>query len=350
MLDRPGRHSFFFRVPEGTMAFSVSVKTPRKGLRLNLMPPYNPDAIANDAIVVQSESALEVAGAQVTIDGPAPGVWEAVLLDVQDWYEFDWQAADQEHLPSTAIEVSAKILGASAAIEGQQVRVENRLAAFDGGITTMGLGGMRSTRTTLRPRQPLIYDIEVEQGQELLVAEIDRLGGADLDADLHLFDCTPGTCAISRRSEKRGAHERVVVEKPTPGKWKAVILTSGREQGAMELSFTDYYIHPKLGTLSTTDTPKKHVPGASWQARLNIWRVGEPRQGYKPAGVIRIMDPALKIRVGTPRTPAYGGATLGQLANLELKPFLLGNEVVPAVAVLSPCTGALCQRRDEATR
>lgn len=307
--------------------FSVSMNAPRKGISLYLVPPHNPDAGPHNM------QTTELAGmSEVTIEAPAPGVWEAVLHDQKDSKEFDWVEANKEYLPPTAVEVSAKVLGVSATIEGRVVRVENRLAVFEGGVTSMELGGLRSSRATLQPRQSLVYNIDVEPGQQLLVAEIGRLNGANLDADLHLFDCSRGTCTISRRSEKRGAQERVVVERPTAGKWKAVVLASGNEQGTMELAYTDYYTHPKLGTLSTTDARLAREPSKVWHAKLNIWRAGEPRRGYQPAGVIRIMGEDLRLR--QMEAHASRDTIPGRATYLELKLFLLDNEAVPAVAIL----------------
>lgn len=331
MLERPaGRRNLFFRVPEGVKAFSVSVSTPRKGISLILVPPHNPDEIMQRA-----ETGGVDGSAQYTIEMPASGVWEAVLHDMQDVLEFDWLAADQDYLPPTAVEVSARILGTSAVVERQDVRVENKLASFSGGITNVGLGGVRAVSARLLPWRSLVHDIEVEPGQELLVVEIGRLGGASLDADLHLFDCTRGTCAISRRSNKRGPHERVVVEGPAPGRWKAVVLTSGAEQGAMKLEYTDYYTHPKLGTLSTTDAPQQRKSGETWQSRFNVWRAGEPRQGYKPTGVIRIKDPSLWLRQLEAYAFPFSPPVVSRAAYLELKPFPLGSEPASAVAALS---------------
>lgn len=338
-LGRPaGRHNLFFRIPEGTKAFSVRMETLREGVILYLVPPHNPDAGPYSVFTAKESFLSTNMTAGLTVEAPASGVWEVVLHDEQDKRMFDWQAADLDYLPSSEIKISAKILGASAAVEGEEVRLENKLGAFNGAVENLGLGGLRSSRATLRPREPLVVDLEVEAGQALLAAAMDRVGGADLDADLHLFDCTGERCALSRRSDNRGAREQVVVEKPAPGKWKVVILASGDEQGAMELAYTDYYTHPRLGMLTTTDQPQERLPGETWQARMKVWRIDEPREGYRPAGVIRIRDESLRML----QKEAYASSWLSagrRAAHIELKPFVLGNEATPAVAALPRWAG-----------
>ena len=281
-IDRPGRKNLFFRIPPNTGAFSVELRASRE-MVMWLVNPDNPDEIHRGVVLERGRGE-----ARVTVESPAPGLWELVLNDRADSAEFDWTIAPGEYLPRTNVVLKASILSASMELGSAHLVVINKGSEFHGTVPTMALGGRRSQSARLIQGQVLAFDIEVEQGQELLVAQIVYSGGAHLDADLHLFDCTRGRCWSAYRGDKQHANEQVIVERPAAGKWRAMVVGVGAAVGEMELTFADYYAHPRYGALVTTDVVARRQPGETWIAHLHWWRGAEQRPGYDACGIVAI--------------------------------------------------------------
>src|SRR5690606_22687561 len=157
---------------------------------------------------------------------------------------------------------TVSIRGVSVDVDGRRVELANEMAEVETAVAKTSLAGLRSMEETLRAGQTLTHDIEVEAGTELLVAELEVVESKGQDVALFLYDCTKAACVTSRRLECNGRTKRILVEHPAAGKWKALVVASG--SGEAKVRYSDYYSHPGLGTLATTDTIQKRGPGADW--------------------------------------------------------------------------------------
>lgn len=279
-LDRPGRQNQFFRVPDGMNALTVSVRTDRP-ITFWLMSPDRPDDIRG--VVIESGHAGEI-----TVPSPTSGVWEAVLVDNEDGAEFDWAVARGSYLPSTRVQIEASVFSVSSEASDGRVTLTNTGAAFEGTIANTPLGGIRKQRSRVRSGEMQSYDLEVEEGQEFLGVEMEAISVARGDADLFLFDCTQRVCRAVGSSDREGANEELIIHRPTPGKWKAVIVALRDGSDEMDLMLADYYAHPKLGALMTDAATKRRRTGEQWSSRLHLWTAARPKAGYEPIGIIGI--------------------------------------------------------------
>ena len=211
-----------------------------------------------------------------------------MLHDNEDANEVDWNVRGLAVLPRTHVKVWATIGAVDVDSRENRVVITNLLGAFEGAVTGRALGGQRARDIRLLPAERVVVDIDVEEGQELLAVEILQRMKSDLDADLHLFECTRGNCWSAYRSTKQGSNERITVEHPSPGRWKAVVVASGVNRGQLHVTYMDRYTHAKLGSLSTDDTTSRRESMDRWESRFNVWRVGCPRSGYQPLGVLSV--------------------------------------------------------------
>ncbi len=317
-LQRPGRRQLYFRVPEGTGAFSVTIKASHRA-RLMLFEPggkmENYDPFAQTS---------EMEGtATLSVEAPTPGVWEVLLHENQDYKVFDWTVDGAKGLPDSMVEVTATVLGADIALHPGEVRLHNRLGAFVGGVPSGALGGRRSERVAVAPGETRSFDIEVEPGQPLLAAEIRPAGAAAGDVELHLFDCTTGHCWIARRGNQPGASQRVIVDRPSPGRWKAVIVASGAGAAPVAVDYADLYTHPKLGTLATTDSREPRKTGDDWVEKWTPLPGETPRAGYRRIGVLRFDADGFPTLALKPFEPSYQVAEPARDAILGLGYFEL---------------------------
>lgn len=169
---------------------------------------------------------------------------------------------------------------------------------------------------TLKAGQTLVHEIEVEAGTELLVVELEIVESKGQEVALFLYDCSKSDCTTSRRLEWNGKSKRILVENPSAGKWKAQLVASG--SGEAKVRYSDYYTHPGLGALATTDSIRKRSPGAQWAVDWNVWRAQEPKPGYRAAGLIWLQE-----REGRVQHYIHETAKRSHAIPLALKPFPL---------------------------
>jgi hypothetical protein len=306
-LERPDRRNLFFEVPDGTEVFEFSLQAARQEVRVDVIAPDNSFA----GHLFPKDAARSAA-----FDKPMAGTWQLVVTDTSDSRNFDWSVPPGEVLPATPVKLTASVRGVSVAIDGQHVKLINDKASTETAVATSSLAGIRTREDTLRAAEQRLEEIEVEAGTEILVAELEVLSPEGPPVALFLYDCSGTSCVTSRRLDWNGRNKRIVVEKPNPGKWKLQLVASG--PGAVQVRYSDYYTHPGLGSLTTTDAMQKRDPGASWVVDWNAWRVREPRLGYRPAGLILLQE-----RDGRIQHYIHETAKRSHSVPLAIKPFLL---------------------------
>ena len=299
-LERPGRKSLFFHVPQGAGTFTVGLQTVRREISLSLLDPTNPDGHFRYV----NPDRRDGRGA-ITVESPAAGVWEVMLHDNEDVNHVDWSIRGLDVLPRTPVKVWASIGGADLQLRDDRAVATNLFGTFEGAVAGLALGGLRSRRIQLSPAERVVVDIDVEEGQQLLAVEIEPLAASDLDADLHLLECTRDSCWSAYRSTNVGSDERIIVEHPRPGRWRAVVVASGANRRELHVTYMDRYTHAKLGSLSTTDTIRKREPGERWESHLNVWRAGCPRPEYHPIGLLSVRARDREVAGVRPYVPAF---------------------------------------------
>ena len=83
-----------------------------------------------------------------------------------------------------------------------------------------------------------------------------------------------------------GSRGPVSLDAPAPGVWKLVV-DAPRLPGAgpVDFTFSEYFLDPKLGSVTAADAFDPREPDASWEARANVWVAGKPPVGRELCAV-----------------------------------------------------------------
>ncbi|HEY0182446.1 MAG TPA: S8 family serine peptidase, partial [Rhodopila sp.] len=274
-LDRPGRMNLFYDVPEGAGLVRFRMPEARKEISSTLHAPDNWQAAARFTF---EQSGHDLAD-------PMPGSWQLMLMDMGDGFVQDWSVAPGQVLPRTKVKVQASLLSVEARVEGGDVVLRNRGAAFEGGLRSRALAAQRSETIALAPVQEIERTLTVAEGTERLLLELVPDAGTD-SAWVNLYQCESGKCTRHGDVDVNGRHKRIVVDNPKAGTWKAVVTHYSVEPGKIELRETQ--AHPKYGVLTSADAPRKREVGAEWRAPVNLWRRGAVPGGYVPAMLLDV--------------------------------------------------------------
>jgi len=275
-VERPGRANRFVRVPEGAQALMVRGVTPRENVVFFIHSPLD-QADESRHMWIRGGQSSDV----LVLRDPVPGVWEISMIDRGDGSKFDWTVADADVLPDTEVSLDVAVYGNEVKTEKDAVALRNLGAATYTAARAVPLGGLRQQSFALQGGQSHMVDVEVEPGQQYLGAEIAPVGPAAHDVQLYALYCKDDRCKSSRRSERFGSEERVLVEQPLPGRWKLVAVAVGDPARTTRLQLKDYYAHPKLGALYPAETYDTRDPGSERRVAVRNWRLDKPREGYE---------------------------------------------------------------------
>jgi hypothetical protein len=289
---RPGRHSFYFRVPEETSAFKVDVKS-EGTIRANLHRPDGRPELSGTP---------ETSGTQTrVITNPMPGVWEVLLWATHEINNYAYDIPTPlTPLPTTItatlyrVDAPEDVISLSGTEAGmataREIRFTNRGAEFGGAAGHTPLGSALESRPTIRHREQQLFTVEVPEGSTELIA---RIGSADdpaADLDLFLFDCTGETCSAAASGTGRGSEEWTRVVSPKAGTWKVVVDGARVAAGTATYDYLDLVINPIFGGISVADPARSRAIGEDWSATANIWLASMPEEGRVPYGIIPVVS------------------------------------------------------------
>ena len=301
-VPRPEMRSFFYDVPVGTRVLRVDIEQPTRAVAVALVRPDTRTAnavrtAAGRGAGAGSQPARGAGKATYVVTDPMPGVWEVRLSDLEDVRAFDgMQAEKDEPVPPTpatltvaalAVETAAPQVAAEAAIENpgsstNGLSLANRMATFEGGITSMPIGAARRERASIRNGQQLQYEIDVPAGATTLLVRATDVAHADSDLDLYLLDCTGKECRNPQTDSDPVGDEVITAQNPAAGKWKVVIDAASVPSGSTNFSYMDVIFSPAFGGVSTSDVPGERKSGALWNTQTHTWLAGPMPAGREP--------------------------------------------------------------------
>ena len=317
-----GRKAVFVRVPEGVGAFSVEVSHTNKETALVLQDPAGNSRGFYVTLNPVTGKSIE------TIPLPEAGVWALFASNFSGraaWFgaQPDFATHQSAGAPPP-VSMSLRVSAAAVSISPDPkavpltrdgvlgLSIHNTLGDLEEAAVTGRLAAVRKTEGQLARGEHRMFDIDVPAGVEFLVAEMQATSAepADADADLYLFDCTGKRCRLARAGRGYGASERVAVQHPKPGRWRAMLDSSASAAGRMRYRYTDLYTVAEAGVLSVIDPSIGRAAGSSWHARVRPWLTGVIRGERHPAAMLFVHDPVRTTRLD-PETfaEAYGCKT-----------------------------------------
>ncbi len=271
-LDRPGRINLFYDVPHERGLLRLGMPEGRKDARASLHAPDNAQGAGNFQ--------LEQGG--LMLPDPMPGSWQLMLMDMGDGFAQDWSIPPGQVLPRTRVKLEAAWLSVQARVEGDEVVLRNRGAAFDGRLRTRALAARRSETIALDPVQTVERTFTVEAGTEQLVVRLEP-DQATHAAWAALYRCAkPDECSRQGGQDIGGRDKRIAIDRPEAGTWKVVVTHYDTAPGSVRLQ--QIHAHPKYGVLTSTDAQRARALGAEWRVPVMTWR-----RGVVPAGYTTVM-------------------------------------------------------------
>lgn len=266
-LDRPGRKNIFVRVPKGTSKLSVAFQADRAPLGARLLGPSN--LALGQAIYIATQP--NGVGAN-SLSYPEPGVWQITFLERSDMLEFDRALGDEQYLPpvNVSLGITASAVRVSESPESksetQKWSIENRLAptVITGRYT---IAEYASESRALVVNQHILREFQVPKPTSTVVVEVQPSGESIIDVDLYLFDCARARCKLEKPAVSSAAHERVFVNDPSAGKWKAIVFAHGPMYQKGRFDYRQYFLSSELPRVSTGDAGSNREIDELWSTQ-----------------------------------------------------------------------------------
>jgi hypothetical protein len=329
-VPRPEMRSFFYDVPPGVNALRVDIDQPGRELAVAMVRPDTRTANAARVAAVRDASAGNppprgAGRATYLVMDPMPGVWEVRLSDLEDVRAIDrMQAESDEPVPPTratltvsalavqpALTASAAELAPNGSGSTHDVTLTNRMAGFEGGLSTLALGAARREQRAIRNGEQLRYEIDVPAGSAMLLVRASEVSDPTADLDLYVLDCTGKECRTPRTDSDPVGDEIVTVQHPAAGRWSVVVDGTSVPSGSTRFAYLDVVLNPTFGTATTSDVARERKPGEEWRAQAHAWLAGALPEGREPY-------PALMLQGRVPGNVAFDIAIVELMTSRRL--------------------------------
>jgi Subtilase family len=334
-VEYAGYTSYFFNVPFNTSAFKVEANIHEGTLRLRFMRPSGKELDQAHDVPVRWLPEYQTRGRiDRVISDPEPGVWQ-VIVENQDLIAPGELTSKAQHGRFT---LTSSVFGAEtetsltklsvARTEQRQVRFINNFARFNGDYVAAPLGSAFSNRLSItQGEEPIVYEVDVPPGANMLMASIAGQSSARADVDLYLYFCAGNHCELEAYSTRSGTEERVRVSQPNAGRWKVVIDPVLIPSGMVTVDYTDVFTHSAFGSLTPLRGSASFSGSSSSNVNVAIKMGAGSTQNRRIVGLLQLMgrEPATvryEYSVATKRVEAVKERiSLGE-ALLELGPGL----------------------------
>ncbi len=282
-LPRPGRKSFFVRVPPAASALRWDISRVPTGAIVTLHRPDGRDA----------GYLTDTTDSEIWLPSPEPGVWQASLRG--DWTVFQASQTPGSAIGPLPITLSVAVLGMSVQAAAPdttgapwQVEARNRFAPAVAQLMGSPIASGYARVDTLGPAGQRTYSIEVPPGSTWLLARANPRGATVRDLDLYAFDCTGRRCVPAAANADTAIAPAIAVPSPAAGKWK-VVVDAPRETGSgVTFEYLDLVVNPCYGASEVADARSDRPSPAQWRAPGNVWQAVPVAAPRRPFAVFRI--------------------------------------------------------------
>lgn len=182
-------------------------------------------------------------------------------------------------------------------------------ATNDFATGNMGAGGttaLASTREEVRSiasdAAPQEVAITVPTGTSQLVVTLGNASDLQADLDVYVYQCTAGptSCTLRGSGTTSSSTERVAINNPAPGAWKAVIDPFSVPSGSTTFTYGDQFANTAYGTVTAVDPIASHASGLSWTFSASARALVPAETGRFFRGSINVrLDSATGFIIGT---------------------------------------------------
>ena len=336
-----GTRSWFVEVPKGAGSLNIDVKAPAGPVRLFVYDPAGeryPAAFAKLFVppeVVRGQTSWNTSGElRRSIPRPEPGVWEVILEHNGYSRVAERFAPQKDALVTVSFSVAAiASAGGTAAPCGAgqapcSFSLRTSLAGFEGKASGVGIASVsRETISLTGAERGAERKIKVEEGATRLSVRMRSLDPS-ADVDLHLFDCTQGSCERRESVVFRSEEKELTVSNPKAGDWKAVVEAHALPSGGAQVEYADAVVAPKYGELKISDPAAHHAPGSTWTVSATAVPTEAVPEKRSPMAAVEVVS-------DSPQTPV--GSFWGQPGpDIPLGPSVFGTVWLPLAPSKKP--------------
>lgn len=296
-VEYPGYTSYFFNVPVHTAAFRVDANIAQGTLRLRFMRPSGKELDhAHDVPVHWLPEYATRGKLDRVISDPEPGVWQVIVENQNLTAPGELTSSAQRGrftLTATifGVETESAITRLSASRFEQSITFINSYARFNADYVPSPLGSASFRRLSLaQTDEPVVYELNVPPGTNMLLASISGSTSAKADLDLYLYLCAE-RCELKAYSTRSGAEERVTVSQPSAGKWKVVIDPVSTPSAAVTVDYLDVFTHPAFGSATPATKSVVLADNARVNLSLALQVDAAPTGNRRLVGLMQLLSP-----------------------------------------------------------
>jgi len=254
----------FFQVPVGATAMKGSFTITNNGrMRWFRMHPYGVSIDPSSTAFFNGVSTQT----RTTQTSPLAGQWEiasaASRTSIPDAATFTTNVtAYKVALDPTSWTQEPTVVGTAYT---KSFTAANQFAAGNMIATGSPLASTREVITSIASGgAPQEYPITVPTGTTNLTVTIGNASDLGADLDLYVYDCTSGTCVLAGSGTTSAASERVSLNSPAAGSWKAVVDPFSVPAGSTTYTYSDAFANTAYGTVTTNDILTPRASGTTW--------------------------------------------------------------------------------------
>lgn len=292
-LMRQSAH--YVHVPAGVKALAFDLKVTRGVIRPTIVPA---STLFSGYYMHVHPNNLDYLGAgsyHVVLPDPEPGTW-TFRVDTGSTYflipgsPLKGDDSDAEYT-LTMRTLRASVAAAVKPASGLTVELENRGGGIAQPVIEASGGYLTTHRDTFRgDGLPNVIDISVPAGSGTLSLQL-RSEQTDINAELHLYDCTSGECFSYNIGFPAARAHTLVVRRPNAGRWVAAVNaapfpTAGGAFVLDEVITSGPAVRRNAGTA--------RAPGARWQQSIDRLPALPPLPGKTAILWIELLDAALE--------------------------------------------------------
>ena len=304
--------SYYVFIPPQTPALDLNFQISSGNARLGLMRPSGEPYYKLATYSVDPCKFQTGGSCGLVVRDPEAGVWQIIVENTSTRGESRFASPNRANFTINAALVGPRMNvetidldpGLAVLNRGKSFEFTNHFGSFSGGVVASSLGSSFSDRPTLKETsEPRVYEVNVTDGTQSLVASIANVSQAGADLDLYLFDCTTGQCVLKDISQREGSEERVEFEQPAAGKWKILVDPYSLPAGSASFDYFDLLTNPVFGEIVPLEAPAVREARARWVEPVRIRVDAVPIGPRSLAGfvTVKVNDVVLRktlIKVG----------------------------------------------------
>jgi hypothetical protein len=172
------------------------------------------------------------------------------------------------------------------------VSLENRGASLGEPVVDASIGILRSHQgKTLITGLPNQFEINVPPGAATLALQLRGTAASVQTFELYLYDCTTGECFSYDFTLPAEPRQRLVVRRPTAGRWIAAVNAAPLPKGALPFELEEVIA---TAPLPATGDSRSQLPAARWACTLPLSPMAAAPVGATRVLLVELIDRAVE--------------------------------------------------------